>query len=157
MRPICCLLFNNGNLFSCNSFCLNSSSSNVEIFFNSTNSFAFTGPIPYILANVFIGLFFSFSISSSVPVAKNSSNLFIIFSPILGNFNFFSSCEEVISTLFGNAVYFFNSFIALLYAATLKTSSLFPLFFTIFESCSRILIKFIMLLPPDILLCLLYL
>ena len=148
------MLFNNGNLFSCNSFCLNLSSSNVEIFLDSTNSFAFTGPIPYMLANVFTGLFFSFSISSSVPVVKNSPNLFIIFSPILGNFNFLSSCAEVISTLFGNAAYFFNSFIALLYAATLKISSLFPLFFTIFESCSRTSINFIMLLPPDILLCL---
>ena len=141
------MLFSKGNLFSCNSFCLNSSSSNVEIFFNSTNSFAFTGPIPYILAKVFTGLFFSFSTSSSVPVVKNSSNLFIIFSPILGNFNFFSSCAEVISTLFGNATYFLSSLIALLYADALKIS---PLFFTIFESCSRTFIKFIMLLPPDI-------
>ena len=155
MRPICCLVFNSGSLFSCNSFCLNLRSSNVKIFFESTNSFAFTGPMPYIFANMFIGLFFSFSTSSSVPVVKNSSNFFRIFSPILGNFKLFSSCAEVISLLSGNAIYFFNSFIALLYAATLKTSSLFPLFFTIFESSSRTLIKFIMLLPPDILLCLL--
>ena len=154
MRPICCLVFNNGNLFSCNSFSLSLSSSNVKIFFDSTNSFAFTGPIPYILANVFIGLFFSFSTSSSVPVVKNSSNFLIIFSPILGNFKFLSSCAEVISMLFGNAIYFFNSLIALLYAAALKTS---PLFFTIFESSSRTLMKFIIALPPDILLYLLYL
>ena len=125
------------------------SSSNVKIFLDSTNSFAFTGPIPYILANVFIGLFFSFSTSSSVPVVKNSSNFFIIFSPIFGNFKLLSCCAEVISMLSGNAIYFFNSLIALLYADALNTS---PLFFTIFESSSRTLMKFIMLLPPDIIL-----
>ena len=100
------------------------------------------------LVNVFIGLFFSFSTSSSVPVVKNSSNFFRIFSPILGNFKLFKSCAEVISMLFGNATYFFNSLIALAYADALKIS---PLFFTIFESSSRTLMKFIILLPPDIL------
>ena len=88
------------------------SSSNVFIFLEFTNSFAVFGPIPYMFAKMFIGLSFSFSNASSVPVAKNSSYFCRIVFPIPGKFNSFNSFEELISLLLFKAKYLLSSFIA---------------------------------------------
>ena len=98
--------------------------------------------------NIFIGLFFSFVIASSDPVFKNSSYFCIIVLPIFGNFNAFKSLADPISVIFADDIYFLSSFIALIYAIDRKTS---PLAFIIDESSFRAFIKFIMLLPPNIL------
>ena len=147
MRPICCLLFNSGNLFSCNSFCRSLSWSNVTMFFIFTNSFAFTCPIPYIFVNIFTGLVFSFSTASNVPVFRNSSYFSKIVLPIFGKFSDFNSVAELIDVAFGDDIYFLSSFIAFIYASDLKVS---PLFFIIIESSFRTFINSVILLPPNI-------
>ena len=116
-----------------------------------TNSFALTGPMSYIFVKIFIGLFFSFVIASSVPVFRNSSYFSKIVLPIFGKFSDFNSCAELIGCAFSDAIYFFSSFIAFTYANDLKTS---PLFFIIIESSFRTFINSIILLPPNILLLL---
>ena len=50
----------------------------------STNSFAFFGPIPYTVLNIYSGFAFSASIFAITPVSINSINLDIIDLPILG-------------------------------------------------------------------------
>ena len=107
--------------------------------------------MPYIFAKIFIGLAFSFSIASNVPVFRNSSYFSKIVLPIFGKFSDFNSCAELIGVAFSDDIYFFSSFIAFVYANDLKIS---PLFFIIIESSFRTFMNSIILLPPNIVLLL---